>query len=269
MATQVKREEKSFLWRRIHSLMGLWLILYLIEHLIVNSQAALWLKEDGIGFVRLVNLLESLPYLHIVEVLLIGLPLAVHMYWGVKRALQPKSNCFSSDATQPQLGYGRNRAFTWQRISSWVLLIGIFAHVIQMRFVQFPEKVGNGFQAEYVTTLTKDAEIEKIAKRIGVKVKALSKDRYEVRSDEMGKTMLLMVRDTFKSPLMALLYTVFVLAAAFHAFNGLWTALITWGVMLSVRSQKAMLPICWFGTLLLAVLGLASIWGSYWLSIRA
>jgi succinate dehydrogenase / fumarate reductase cytochrome b subunit len=75
-----------------------------------------------------------------------------------------------------------------------------------------------------------------------------------------------MVRETFKSPLYAVLYTLFLLAAAFHAFNGFWTFLITWGVILSYRSQRAMIPVCMIGAAVLACLGLAAIWGSYWLN---
>ena len=81
--------------------------------------------------------------------------------------------------------------------------------------------------------------------------------------------MLLMVRDTFKSPLMACLYTIFVLAAAFHALNGVWTALITWGAILSYRSQVALRPLIWIGMALLVFLGMAAIWGSYWTNLRA
>lgn len=33
----------AFIWRRAHSLTGLWLVLFLIEHLLTNSQAALFL----------------------------------------------------------------------------------------------------------------------------------------------------------------------------------------------------------------------------------
>jgi len=67
---------------------------------------------------------------------------------------------------------------------------------------------------------------------------------------------------------MAILYTIFLLAAAFHAFNGLWTFLITWGFILSYRSQRAMLPVSYFGMILLSLLGLAAIWGSYWFNLR-
>ena len=75
-----------------------------------------------------------------------------------------------------------------------------------------------------------------------------------------------MVRDTFKSPLMIALYSIFVLAAAFHAFNGFWTFLITWGVILSYRSQKTMIPVSVIGMGLLLFFGFAAIYGSYWLN---
>ena len=83
-----------------------------------------------------------------------------------------------------------------------------------------------------------------------------------------GTAFLLMVRDTFKSPVMAVLYTIFLLAAAFHAGNGFWTFLITWGAILSYRSQKAMIPVSVFAMLFLSVLGLAAIWCTYWVNLR-
>ena len=53
---------KEFIRRRAHSLMGLWLVLFLIEHLFTNSQAALLIGDNGSGFVKAVNALKSLPY---------------------------------------------------------------------------------------------------------------------------------------------------------------------------------------------------------------
>ncbi len=66
-----------------------------------------------------------------------------------------------------------------------------------------------------------------------------------------------MVRDTFKSPVMAVLYTIFVCGgvSCVQWISGL---LITWGMILSYRSQKAMLPVSvGMGDFLLAFLGLA------------
>lgn len=268
MATRTEIISHTFIWRRVHSLMGLWLILYLIEHLIVNSQATLWLGEDGIGFIRMVNILEGLPYLQVIEVVLIGVPLAIHGYWGVKRALTAKENAGKSDGSLPSLPFERNRSFKWQRITSWILLIGIIGHVIQMRFIQYPKKVHEGNEIRYVVPLKDDPGLKFLSERIHVK---LVKEGNEVTAwaRTPGKAMLLMVRETFKSPVMSLFYSIFVLAAAFHAFNGFWTSLITWGAVLSYRSQKAMLPICWVGVSLLAFLGLAAIWGSYWVNLRS
>lgn len=247
----------TFLWRRVHSLMGLWLVLYLIVHLTINSQAALWLKDDGSSFIRLVNLLESLPFLHVIEIVLIGIPLVIHGYWGVKRIFTAK--------TASNLPYARNRAFTWQRLTSWILLFGIIGHVAQMRFIDMPKKVDTDQGIQYVVILNSDPTIERQAAKIGVDVKP-DGNKIIATAGSPGKAILLMVRETFKSPTMAILYSIFVLAVAFHAFNGFWTSLITWGALLSYRSQKAFLPICWMGVALLAFLGLSAIWGSYFLA---
>ena len=262
MNIAIAKPSKTFVWRRVHSLMGLWLVIYLIQHLIINSQAALWLGEDGMGFVRLVNLLESLPYLHVLEIVLIAIPLFLHGYWGIQRIFMAKNNAFKDDGSIPELPFERNRSFQWQRWTSWILLFGIIAHVIQMRFVEMPKKVGSDF----VVQIQKDDDLDKIAKKLQVKLEERDGNVYAFASTP-GKAMLLMVRETFKSPGMAIVYSLFVLAASFHAFNGFWTSLITWGAILSYRSQRAFLPICWIGSGLLSFLGLAAIWGSYWLSV--
>src|SRR3989344_2864982 len=252
----------EFIWRRVHSLMGFWLILYLILHLLTNSQAALWLGGDGSGFVRMVNSLESLPYLAEVETVLIGVPFAIHMVWGIHRAWTARINSQGSDGTSPALKYGRNRAFTWQRLTSWILLFGVIGHVVQMRFVEQPKKVGE----EWVVTLKSDEALPPLAAKLGVRLSDAGKQQVFAAAPTPGSAMLLMVRDTFKSPLMVALYTVFLLAAAFHAFNGFWTFLITWGVILSYRSQRAMLPVSVIGMGLLTFFGFAAIYGSYWLA---
>lgn len=267
MSSQANATSHTFLWRRIHSLLGLWLVIYLIEHLVVNSQATLWLGDDGIGFVRLVNLLESLPYLQVIEITLIGVPLALHGFWGIKRIFQAKTNAHSNSGKTPYLPYERNKSFSWQRWTSWILLIGIILHVIQMRFIDFPKEMHINNEHKYLVKISDDPGLQSLSKRLGVTLH-YENDHVIATAPNPGKAMLLTVRNTFKSPLMSLLYSLFVLAAAFHAFNGLWTALITWGAMLSYRSQKALLPLCWFGVALLAFLGLASIWGSYWINLR-
>lgn len=324
MATRTENLSKQFVGRRIHSLLGLWLVVYLFEHLIVNSQAALWIGDDGSAFIQLVNSLESLPFLQVIEWLLIGIPLLVHAGLGIWRLWQPKLNSFGGHGKEPLLTYGRNRAFTWQRLTSWILLFAIVGHVIQMRFLGYPTHVEVNNEVHYLTRISFDEGLYTLSKRLHVTLysaEEIDTLRQQIRaqppvhidvdsnpsiySEDMaqqydtwqkrgqakewihtlasfhlkdneviaeankpGTAMLLMVRDHFKSPLMAVLYTIFVLAAVFHACNGFWTALITWGAMLSYRSQKAMIPIAWIWVGVLSFLGLASIWGSYWLNLR-
>ncbi|MGH2638841.1 MAG: succinate dehydrogenase, partial [Rhabdochlamydiaceae bacterium] len=87
-------------------------------------------------------------------------------------------------------------------------------------------------------------------------------------TSDFGTATLLSVRDTFKSPLYVGLYTIFVLAACFHAFNGFWTFLITWGVVLRVCAQKGALKLAWAFMTLVAFFGLAAIWGTYFLNLK-
>lgn len=289
MATQTAFISSAFIWRRVHSLMGFWLLIYLVIHLVTNSQAALWIGDDGSGFIRLVNALESLPYLQVIEIVLIGIPLAIHGIWGVKRVLSAKLNAGGSEGISPSLPYARNRAFMWQRITSWILLVGIIGHVVQMRFLDAPKKAKSSLGEErYFTRVSVDEGLGALAERLHVVIYEseeiaavddsdwipvlssfrLKDDQAVAMSSTPGTAFLLMVRDTFKSPLMAALYTVFLLAAVFHAFNGFWTFLIAWGVILSYRSQKAMLPVGMIGMLVLSLLGLAAIWCSYWVNLR-
>jgi succinate dehydrogenase / fumarate reductase cytochrome b subunit len=267
MGIQTSSISTTFIWRRVHSLTGFWLVLYLILHLVTNSQAALWIGDDGSVFIKMVNNLESLPYLQVIETTLIGIPLVIHGIWGIKRALTAKTNSGGGDGSAPSLKYERNRAFTWQRLSSWILLFGILGHVVQMRFLDAPVKVKSENGVEYQVSLTPDDGLPTLAKRLHVTLTD-SENKVIARASTPGTAYLLMVRDTFKSPLMSILYTIFVLAAAFHAFNGFWTFLITWGVILSYRSQKAMIPYSILGILLLSFLGLAAIWGTYWVNLR-
>jgi succinate dehydrogenase / fumarate reductase cytochrome b subunit len=137
-----------------------------------------------------------------------------------------------------------------------------------MRFIQMPETVRTEEGVRHVAYVTYDPGLMSLSERIHVQLERVSATEVKAVAKTPGKAMLLMVRDTFKSPLMCSLYTVFVLAACFHAFNGLWTVMITWGFMLSIRSQRAILPLCWFGVGLFSFLGLAAIWGSYFLNLR-
>lgn len=331
---------KAFIWRRLHSLMGLWLVLFLLEHLLTNSQAALWLGEDGRGFVKMVNSLHNLPYLQAIELGLLAVPFAIHMFWGVRYLRTSKVNSYSQKEQDPHLTYGRNRAYTWQRITSWILLIGIVLHVAKFRFIEYPNSVQIGQQTFYLVNVNLDKGLYTLADRMQVALYDESKvleeqvmienrmaeervvqatqelkkqehslwrgplvDQYNEReallltaaqdyrqrvnwvlalkqqklakteviavAKDFGTATLLTVRDTFKSPVYVGLYTIFVLAACFHAFNGFWTFLITWGWVLKMAAQRFWVCIAIGMMAVVAFLGLAAVWGTYWFNLTS
>ena len=159
---------KSFIWRRLHSLMGLWLVLFLLEHLLTNSQAALWVGKDGRGFVKMVNNLHNLPYIQVIELGLLAVPFAVHMFWGIRYLMTSKANSYSTKEQNPHLNYGRNKAYTWQRITSWILLVGIILHVAKFRFIEYPNSVHLGSQTFYLVNVTLDKGLYTLADRMQV-----------------------------------------------------------------------------------------------------
>jgi succinate dehydrogenase / fumarate reductase, cytochrome b subunit len=288
---------KEYVWRRVHSIMGLLIVLFLLEHLITNSQSALLIGENGQGFVRAVNFIKNLPYLPFLEIFLIGVPIAVHGVLGIKYAITGKMNSWPSKGQKPSLTkYSRNHAYSWQRITSWILLVGIILHVGYMRFYRYPDSVKVGDKEYYFTRLDVDQGLDSVARRLGVEIynpqmikesrmppnliakeqsewmkaitkKNLKSDQVMAVSPDFGTATLLMVRDAFKNPIKGGLYTIFVLAACFHAFNGLWTFCITWGWVIRARSQAKLVNICTAVMVLIAFLGLACIWGTYFVNL--
>jgi succinate dehydrogenase / fumarate reductase cytochrome b subunit len=288
---------KAFLWRRLHSIMGLLIVLFLCEHLLTNSQAALLIGENGAGFVRAVNFIKNLPYLPVLEIFLIGVPIAIHGVLGIKYAITGKMNAWPSRGEKPALAkYPRNHAYSWQRITSWILLVGILLHVGYMRFYRYPDSVHIGAKEYYFTRVDTDAGLSSVARRLDVTLytpariqednhpsgfsaeetliwkkaltkKSLKADQVMAVSPDFGTATLLMVRDAFKSPIKGGLYTLFVLAACFHAFNGLWTFCITWGWVIKARSQAKLVNVCTGIMVVIAFLGLACIWGTYFVNL--
>ncbi len=329
----MEKSSSAFFWRRLHSLTGLFLVLFLLEHLLTNSQAALFFGDDGAGFVHMVNGIHNLPYLPAIEVFLLGMPILVHAVWGVKYLMTSEPNSWGSQGEKAALGmYPRNRAYTFQRITSWILLVGIALHVYQMRWQNYPVSTGSGTQSHYMVPLSFDKGLYTVANRLYVDIydtkkiasmeesfngqlgnlpEELSLDNFfhlpkEVRydsheattllneqkyqrfkewvetlkanpiseteviavSNNFGTATLLVVRDTFKEPAMLILYSIFVISATFHGFNGLWTFLITWGITLNPRSQQLAKKMTLGLMGLLTFMGLSAIWGTYWITLR-
>ncbi|NGX37047.1 MAG: Succinate dehydrogenase cytochrome b558 subunit [Chlamydiae bacterium] len=332
MTSKLDALPKAFIWRRLHSLTGMWFVLFLVEHLTTNSQAALLLGDSGKGFIRMVNFIHDLPYLTVIEVTLLGLPILIHMVWGVRYSLTAKPNSIPSDGSKPHLKYSRNRAYTWQRITSWILVILLTMHIVKFRFLEYPESVNVGTpNPTYYVKVSLDPGLYTVAQRLDVKLydmKALDQMRQEgkesrsdaalfsaakdlrekedvryspqdavilqtaqshqekqkfvnaltsvhlkrgevaVAAPTFGTATLLSVRDTFKSPVWVAVYSVFVLSAAFHAFNGLWTSMLTWGWMIRAAAQTGARRVTVVLMIAIAALGLIAVWGTYFLNLK-
>jgi succinate dehydrogenase / fumarate reductase cytochrome b subunit len=280
---EAKKLPRPFIIRRLHSLVGLWLVVFLFFHLAVNAQAALYFQDDGDGFISAVNRLESLPYLRVVELLILGLPFLIHGVWGIVYALQGKLNAHKTDGASPSLPYKRNRAYSWQRITAWLLVVGIVAHVIHMRFIDYPAHVNEGERHLYMVKVTPDRGLVDVANKLDITLyephqveeqsgewkeaadaKPLKSGEILAVSKNPGGAIFLVVRETFKSPMMVILYSLLVVASCYHAFNGLWTWMITWGITLTYLSQKRMRTITNVLMTVTTFLGLMAAWGTYW-----
>lgn len=315
---------RAFVFRRLHSLFGLWLAVFLIEHLLTNSQAALLIGDSGHGFITYVNIIKNLPYLPVIEVTLLAIPILMHAIWGIQYILKGKSNSHRTDGSKPSTKeFGRSHAYTWQRYTAWILLIGIIAHVGFMRFYLYPITVHEGARSSYFVRVGLDPGLYTVASRLEIQLfdqKAVHSAKEQMRSmtqmpptpsnddvysayedqaltkaqdirfqqewtdaltkrkinrhqviavaNNFGAATLLTVRDSFRNPITCILYTIFVLAAVFHAYNGLWTFMITWGIVLRMRSQKKAVNACVGVIMVMAFLGLAAIWGTYFINLR-
>ncbi len=249
--------------------------------------------------------IHNLPYLEAIEIFLLGVPLFIHLVWGVKYLWTAKFNSFPTDGSAPALTkYSRNHAYTWQRITSWIILFLLVFHIVKFRFIEYPHSAVIGDNESYFVHITRDDGLQAVAKRLDVELydapriaqeqsdfaklpktddldyrqksdwlstltaKKLHEDGLVAVSDSFGTATLLTVRDTFKNPIYVGIYTVFVLATCYHAFNGFWTFLITWGVILSMLSQRRMMKVAWCLMALVAFWGLAAVWGTYWLNLK-
>jgi succinate dehydrogenase / fumarate reductase cytochrome b subunit len=260
---------KAFVQRRIHSLTGLFLVLFLFEHLLTNSQAALFLGEDGQGFINAVNFIQSLPYLPVIELTLLGVPIILHGWLGIEYLFSAKPNSFKSDGTAPSLGnLPRNQAYTWQRVTSIILVFGIFLHVVFMRFIHYPTSEQLDHKKIYTVKVYEDPGLLSVANRLGTTVVSEKEHEAIVQAADFGTATLFSVRDAFQSLWVCVLYTGFVLAACFHAMNGIWTFAISWGITLTERSRILARRISDAIMLLIVFLGLAAIWGTYWINLK-
>ncbi len=115
--------DRHFVNRKLHSLLGVIPVGgFLLVHLLTNFFAT----EGKERFTQQVEMMESIPFLVLVEILFIFLPLLYHAVYGLYIAFQAKHNVGN-------YGYFRNMMFFMQRVTGIITLIFIVWHVWQTR----------------------------------------------------------------------------------------------------------------------------------------
>lgn len=204
-------DRHQFLLRRLHSLSGIAPIgLFLISHLITNS-SVIWGMMNGkyhdvhagtATFQHEVNFIHSLPFLLLIEVFGLWLPIAFHAGLGIVYAIQGSNNT-------KRYAYQANWRYVLQRISGYIGVLFIFYHVATMRWGwTFLIPGGTKWSAEFAGSTL--AEI--------------------LQGGSNGMTAAGLAVSMF--------YMIGVSMLVFHFANGLWTSAITWGITISRSAQR-------------------------------
>ncbi len=115
--------KKQFALKKIHSLLGVIpLAIFLLEHFIVNATVLFGVKT----FESIVHVLETTPFIWVLEWVIIFIPLLAHGILGVYFALQAKFNF-------KNYSYASNVFFTVQRLSGLYLFIFLIYHVYSVK----------------------------------------------------------------------------------------------------------------------------------------
>jgi succinate dehydrogenase / fumarate reductase cytochrome b subunit len=119
---------KTFLLRKLHQLTGIVpLGLFFFAHMYTNSTALNGAKI----FNEHVQDIHDIPYLLLIEIFGIFLPLLFHSIYGILISAEAKPNVLN-------YGYGRNWFYLFQRITGIFLFVFLLFHILNFRFGLIP-----------------------------------------------------------------------------------------------------------------------------------
>jgi succinate dehydrogenase / fumarate reductase cytochrome b subunit len=125
LAIQLSR---TFVLRKLHQLSGIVpLGIFLLEHFYTNSKAL----DGAASFNEAVRDLQSIPYILLVEIGGIFIPLIYHAVYGLVITWEARPNNLSYP-------YPRNWFYLVQRITGIILFFFILFHVLNFRFGMIP-----------------------------------------------------------------------------------------------------------------------------------
>jgi len=122
------RLSRTFILRKLHQLSGIMpLGVFLLEHFYTNSKAL----NGPADFNNAVKDLQSIPYILLIEIGGIFIPLIYHALYGLVITVEARPN----NLNYP---YPRNWFYTIQRITGIILFFFITFHVLNFRFGMIP-----------------------------------------------------------------------------------------------------------------------------------
>lgn len=122
------RLSRTFILRKLHQLSGIVpLGLFLLEHFYTNSKAI----AGAASFNEAVKDLQAIPYILLVEITGIFIPLIYHAVYGLVITMEARPN----NLAYP---YPRNWFYLIQRITGVILFFFILFHVLNFRFGLMP-----------------------------------------------------------------------------------------------------------------------------------
>ena len=211
-------QRHHFLIRRLHSFAGIMPIgVFLMIHLTTNSSVVWGLlngrEYDGAHagaatFQHEVNFIHSLPFLILIEIFGLWLPIAFHAILGFYYAITGSPNV-------KHYPFQDNWRYTLQRVSGYIGLLFIFYHVATLRWGwTFLMPGGTSWDGEFAAST--------LARVFQGGGEGITTAGFLVSAGYMiGVSMLV-----------------------FHLANGLWTAAITWGLTISEAAQKRWGYVC-------------------------
>ena len=122
------RLSRTFVLRKLHQLTGIMpLGIFLLEHFYTNSKAL----GGQADFNNAVKDLQSIPYILLVEIVGIFIPLIYHAVYGLVITVEARPNNL-------HYPYARNWFYTIQRVTGVILFFFILFHVLNFRFGLMP-----------------------------------------------------------------------------------------------------------------------------------
>jgi succinate dehydrogenase / fumarate reductase cytochrome b subunit len=195
-----------FYLRRLHSLTGIVFGSYLIVHLAINATLVEGARHMGEATVyqQQVDKIHSLPFLQVISLSVLILPLVFHTLYGLYVSFQGKSNPLN-------YGYGKNWLYVAQRVSAVVIMFFAAFHVLTFKGLM------NWTGMEFFQQLT------------FVPDKATQSAVNHMHAAWWVGWVL---------------YPAGILCATFHLANGFWTGAISWGLTVSKQAQQRFGYVC-------------------------